>query len=112
MVHIPTRSCSSRHAEHTSICRRPGVVQIAVIGAGVRATQRVVWTEHVPTMTTPDGSTLMTFSFIAVTIVRQFKPFDQPVTGILHQVLPVLPRQDPMEDGMDARFGFVEQHVR
>src|SRR5439155_5671852 len=112
MTHAPVRTCSSRHAEHTSICRAPGTVQTAVMGAGVRATQRFVWTEHAPVMTTPVGSTFMSFSFTAVALLSEFKPLDQSVPGIFHEVLAVLPPQDRVERRMDARLRLVEQHVR
>ncbi len=109
IIHVPVRSCSSRHAEHTLICVRPGTVQTAVMGAGSLATQTRVCTTHVPNMTTPLGSTfIISLSFGCRRCSGPSQPAHQAISGILDQVLTVSSAKNAMKRCANAGFCFVK----
>jgi hypothetical protein len=73
------------------------------------AVQCSVWRSQTPCMTTPLGSTLcIGLSFL----LTQGESLDQSVSRIFHEVFAILRVKDRRERRSQARFGFVEQHVR
>ncbi|MFT7625928.1 MAG: hypothetical protein ACI9WU_005120 [Myxococcota bacterium] len=85
---------------------------MAVIGAASRATHESVCIEHSPNITTPVGSTfIVVFSQSKAQSRHRCQPVYQSVSGILDQILAVLPSKNRMEGGMDAGLRLVEKRV-